>query len=91
MKLNANQINQIKAFVADKGIKYPDVQLEAIDHVASRVEELMTVDVQLTIDEAIGITNVEFGAAGFKIFEKGMSAALRKKNYKFFVATNFGR
>jgi hypothetical protein len=86
MKLNTDQINQIKTFVEDKGIKYPDVQLEAIDHVASRVEELMTTDAQLSTNEAIGITYAEFGATGFKIFEKGMSATLRKKNYKFFVA-----
>jgi len=36
MKLTPEQITQIKTFVADKGIIYPDVQLEIIDHVASR-------------------------------------------------------
>jgi hypothetical protein len=89
MKLTAEQVSQINAFVAGQGIRFLDVQLEIIDHVASRVEELMTEDPQLTFTGAIAITNTEFGVKGFKGFEAGMISAMRKKYFRFFYTSFF--
>jgi len=87
MKLTTEQIKQIKALVADKGITFPDVQLEIIDHVASRVEELMNADPQLTFTAAMDVTDAEFGEKGFKGFEAGMISAMRKKYFRLFCST----
>ncbi|RKR82294.1 hypothetical protein BDD43_2470 [Mucilaginibacter gracilis] len=84
MKLTAQQINHIKLFIAKRGFTYPDVQLEIIDHVASRVEELMTESPELNLDEAIGITHAEFGVMGFSVFEDALINSLQQKYFKLF-------
>jgi hypothetical protein len=89
MILTAEQINIIKAFISKRGFTYPDVQLEIIDHVASRVEELMAESPKLSLDEAIGITHAEFGVMGFSVFEDSMIVSLQKKFFKHFVTILF--
>ena len=41
MKLSENQLEQIKAVAQDNSIFYQDIRNELIDHLASKVEELM--------------------------------------------------
>jgi len=85
MTLTPDQITQIKAFISKRGFTYPDVQLEIIDHVASRVEELMTENSTLTLDKAISITHGEFGIMGFSVFEDSMIQNLQKKFFRLFI------
>lgn len=85
MKLSASQINDIKAFISKRGFTYPDVQLEIIDHVASRVEELMTDDSSLSLNAAISITHGEFGILGFSVFEDSMIKSLQNKFFRLFI------
>lgn len=89
MKLTPEQISQIKAFISNRGFTYPDVQLEIIDHVASRVEVLLTEKPQFDIDEAIRIAHGEFGIMGFSVFEDVMVSNLQKKYFKLFYTTFF--
>jgi len=89
MKLTPEQITQIKAFISKRGFTYPDVQLEITDHVASRVEELITANPALNLDEAIQITHGEFGVNGFGVFENAIMAGLQKKYLRLFGATFF--
>ncbi|OCX51650.1 hypothetical protein BEL04_16655 [Mucilaginibacter sp. PPCGB 2223] len=86
MKLTAGQIAHIKAFISKRGFTYPDVQLEIIDHVASRVEELMTANPALSLDEAIQITHGEFGVMGFGVIEDAITAGLQKRYLRLFGA-----
>ncbi|MEO6521512.1 MAG: hypothetical protein ABIN91_07540 [Mucilaginibacter sp.] len=86
MKLTADQITEIKAFISKRGFTYPDVQLEIIDHVASRVEELMSNDHTLTLHQAISITHGEFGIMGFSVFEDSMISSLQKRFFKLFIS-----
>jgi hypothetical protein len=86
MKLTPEQIAQIKTFISKRGFTYPDVQLEITDHVASRVEELMTANPALNLDEAIRITHGEFGAMGFSVFEDAITSGLQKKYLRLFGA-----
>ena len=65
MELNQDQIEQIRAFVKQKGIEFYDLQEELVDHLASSAEERMTENPDLTPDEAIRITHKEFGIFGF--------------------------
>ena len=89
MKLSVEQINLIKAFVSRRGFTYPDVQLEIIDHVASRVEQLITDNPKLSLEEAINITHGEFGEMGFSVFEDSMISSLQKKYFKLFYTIFF--
>ena len=41
-KLTTTQIQSIFDFTTTKYIKYYDVQLELVDHIANRIEELQT-------------------------------------------------
>ena len=41
MNLNKEQLHQIKEFIAQRGFKDVDVQMEILDHVASSVEDKM--------------------------------------------------
>lgn len=82
MKLNKQQILRIRDFVSSHGIVYYDVQLEIIDHIACKVEELMTADPYLTFDEAIAQTHHSFGEAGFKVMEDTMRKSLQKRYWR---------
>lgn len=87
MKLTPQQIAQIKTFISKRGFVYYDLQLEIIDHVASKIEELMTANPGLTLDDAIQITHGEFGVTGFSVFEDGMRNSLQKRYWKLFRTT----
>lgn len=78
MKLNKEQLQQISAFISKRGFTYYDLQLEIIDHVACKVEELMTVDHTLRLDAAIQQTHDSFGVHGFSVFEDAMTQSLQK-------------
>lgn len=84
MKLNKEQIIDIRNFVSDQGIRYYDVQLEIIDHVACKAEDLMTVDPNLTLDEVITQTHADFGVSGFVVVEDAMRKSLRKRYWRLF-------
>jgi hypothetical protein len=89
MKLNKEQINQVKNFISKRGFTYYDVQLEIIDHVACKVEDLMTADPGLSLDEAIAQTHAGFGVMGFSVVEDAMRASLQKRYWKQY-STAFG-
>lgn len=84
MKLLAVQIHQIKDFVSKRGFTEPDLQIEIIDHMACRVEDLMNANQTLTLDHAIKLAHSEFGIMGFSVFEDAMRSALQKRYFKVF-------
>lgn len=85
MKLSPSNINRIKAFISGRGFTEPDLQMEIIDHVACRVEELMSQNANLSLDEAIRLSHAEFGVLGFSVFEDAMRSALQKRYFKLFM------
>jgi len=84
MKLSSSHIAQIKDFVAGRGFTEPDLQIEIIDHMACRVEDLMTANQTLTLHHAIKLAHAEFGIMGFSVFEDAMRSALQKRYLKVF-------
>lgn len=84
MKLDKEQLQHISAFISKRGFTHYDLQLEIIDHVACKVEELMTADPSLSLDEAIRLTHGQFGPNGFSVFEDAMKVSLRKRYWKLF-------
>lgn len=65
MVLTQSQIDRIFEFTAQKYIKYYDVQLELVDHVASRIEDMMAADAQLQFEVALQRVYKSFGVFGF--------------------------
>ena len=63
--LTAAQIQQIFDFTAQKYIKYYVVQLELVDHIANRIEELQAEDPKLSFESALQKVYKSFGVYGF--------------------------
>ena len=63
--LTRSQIQTIFDFTAKKYIKYYDVQLELVDHIANRIEEMQTEDPKLSFDSALQKVYKSFGIYGF--------------------------
>jgi hypothetical protein len=84
MNLSKEQLNEIKTFVSKKGIKYLDVQMEILDHVASGIEERMAANVKLTFEEALKQTHASFGIFGFGGVEEAIINGVGKKYNRIF-------
>lgn len=84
MNLSAADINDIKAFISKRGFTEPDLQMEIIDHVACRVEEILSAGPKTLLTQAINITHAEFGVMGFSVFEDAMRSNLQKRYFKLF-------
>lgn len=84
MKLNKEELAHIKEFISRRGFTYYDLQLEIIDHVACKVEELMTADDSLSLDAAINKAHSQFGVMGFSVIEDSMRSSLQKRYWKLY-------
>lgn len=79
MNLSPDQITSLKKLISSKGYEEIDVQYEILDHVACRIEVLMTENPKLTIDEAFRKTHSEFGIFGFADLADSYRESIRKK------------
>ena len=71
--LTADQIQTIFDFTEKKYIKYYDVQLEPVDHIADKIETLQADDPNLSFDRALHEVYKSFGVFGFnKVQEQKM-------------------
>jgi hypothetical protein len=84
MNLNKEQLHQIKEFIAQKGFKGVDVQMEILDHVASSVEDKMEENPLISIDAAVSETHQSFGIMGFSAFADGIANSIRAKYSRLF-------
>lgn len=79
MNLSPDQITTLKKLISSKGYEEIDVQYEILDHVACRIEVLMTENPKLTLDEAFRKTHSEFGIFGFAELADSYRESIRKK------------
>lgn len=86
MALNNQQLDSIKAFIAKRGFTHVDLQLELLDHVASRVEEKMEANPALSFDTALTETHREFGVFGFSGMEDGLRKSLERQYFQLALA-----
>ncbi|WP_342647709.1 hypothetical protein [Mucilaginibacter sp. CSA2-8R] len=84
MILSKADLQQIKAFISKRGFTEPDLQMEIVDHVACRVEDLMNAEQDLNLQKAITLTHESFGVMGFSVFEDSMRSALQKRYWQVF-------
>ena len=82
MTLNNQQLDAIKAFIAKRGFTQADLQLELLDHVASRVEEKLGENPALDFTVALNETHREFGVFGFSGMEDGLRKSLAQQYFR---------
>ena len=82
MQLTRDQVQQLFEFTEKKFVKYYDLQVELVDHLAERIEEKMNADASLDFDKAVQTVYKDFGIFGFSKIVQEKSEQLRKQNNK---------
>ncbi len=63
--LNDDQLSELVGFIDRRGFHEPEVIVDILDHFACKVEEAMTNDPTLTLNDAMQLAHDQFGALGF--------------------------
>ena len=80
MQLNHEQVQQLFSFTEKKFVRYYDLQVELVDHLAERIEEKMNEDAAVNFDMALQSVYKDFGIFGFAKIVQEKSEQLRKQN-----------
>ncbi|MEZ5016296.1 MAG: hypothetical protein R2800_04535 [Flavipsychrobacter sp.] len=86
--LNELQLKKLRQYIHNRGIKDPVIAMEVLDHFACKVEEEMTQNPQVSLEEAMVAAHKSFGIKGFRAITEYMEKGLHKKYRKLFW-TNF--
>lgn len=78
-KLIPNEIEGLFIFCRKHKIKYYDVQLELVDHLATSIEEIWKSQPEILFQDALTKIYLSFGVNGFQKVEKTKKRELRKK------------
>lgn len=85
MELSHEQIEHLFGFTEKQGVHYYDVQVELVDHLATKIEAALEADETLTFPEALKKAFDSFGVAGFDdVLKEKMKAATALENKLFF-------
>ncbi len=88
-RLSESEIQSLFDFTRKKYVRYKDVQIELVDHLASAIEELREKDPEIGFVKALYQVYEGFGIFGFaKIVEakeKAMSRFWRKRIWRMFL------
>lgn len=79
MQLSKEQLNQIKDFVNTRGFTHIEVELEAIDHLASKIEALLEEKPDLSFDKALAKAHSSFGIWGLSSIEDSIKGGIKLK------------
>ncbi len=82
MTLSQEQIQQLFLFTEKKFVRWYDLQVELVDHLANKIEAEMELDPSLSFDRALGNVYAEFGIFGFAQIVREKEDSLRKGNNK---------
>lgn len=81
-RLTEAQINSLFLFCEQEEVRYYDVQIELVDHLASGIEQKWVQSPEMLFDEALWSVFDDFGPAGFSRVKAMKERALRKKYNK---------
>lgn len=84
MKLNNEQIEQLKKLISYKGYPEIDVQYEILDHVACKVEDLMSENPKLNVPDAFQKVHASFGIFGFSTLEESYKKMIEKRLWGYY-------
>lgn len=82
--LTGEQIQSLFRFCEKHFVKYYDVQVELVDHLANAVELEMQKDTKLSFDEALKKVHQSFGVRGFAPMVAEKQIAAEKQNRALF-------
>ena len=82
MTLSKIQIQQLFIFTEKKFVRWYDLQVELVDHLANKIEAEIEADPTLSFECALGNVYAGFGIFGFAEIVREREKALRKANNK---------
>lgn len=82
MELTEKEIEELHQFVENKSIKFYDLQIELVDHLADDIENILSKDANLSFDQAKKIAYQKFGVFGFSDILKEKEKHLGNKYLK---------
>ena len=85
MTLTNNQIAELFRFCEQKYVRYYDLQVELVDHLAERIEEETVTHPELSFDDALAKVYKGFGIFGFAHIVRDKETSLRKQTNKLWL------
>jgi len=82
MQLSKEQIEQLFTFTEKKYVRWYDLQVEVVDHLATHIEDLMENDNSLTFETALNKVYNGFGIFGFAKVVREKEVALEKSTQR---------
>jgi hypothetical protein len=82
--LSEAQIQSLFTFCEKHFVKYYDVQVELVDHLASAIEIKMNTDSKITFEKALEAVHVSFGAKGCASLIKEKQKIAKKQSRNLF-------
>lgn len=83
-QLQNQEVAQIAEWIEKRGFSYEDVRLEILDHVVCAMEDLMTEQPKLSLDEAYQQVHQSFGIFGFSTLEDAFIKSTEKRIFRAF-------
>lgn len=80
--LTKEQIDQLFLFCEKHFVRFYDVQVELVDHLANAIEEKMAADENLSFEAALSSVHAGFGPLGFAGFVNSKSGLVYQKYYR---------
>src|ERR1700709_2719609 len=77
--LTQQQIDEITSLCQAMGVKYYDVQLELVDHIAGMIDQLQEEKPRINFEDALQMAIKEFTPAEFKLIAKNKEQQLLKR------------
>lgn len=83
--LTSQQINEISLYCSKRGVKYYDVQIEIVDHIADMIENLQKIYIGLDFNSAFYMIKKKFTDTDFKAIVKNKKKLLYKRFFKILL------
>ncbi|GAB3020759.1 hypothetical protein GCM10027051_27610 [Niabella terrae] len=87
--LTKEQIQSLDQFCQKKGVRYYDLKMEMVDHLAAGIEERVAANSNVGFNTALQQVYASFGIAGFSKLvqqrEEAARKACRKKEFRLFL------
>ncbi|PZP46026.1 MAG: hypothetical protein DI598_12630 [Pseudopedobacter saltans] len=80
--LSSEQIQQLFQFCEKHCVRYYDVQVELVDHLASAIETEMSNNPNITFEDCLQKEYKSFGATGFAKYLNQQGSSIEKKLYR---------
>gem|GEM_PF-6298383 len=81
-RLSTEEVAQVDAWIRQRGFVYDDVRVEILDHVLSAMEDLMTIDEHLSLQQAYSQVRASFGIFGFSTLEEAFIHSTEKRLWR---------